>query len=100
IRDFHVTGVQTCALPIFSVAYWHTFASDGRDIFGGGTLHQGRAWEKGKDPVSVALTRLDAGFEFFQKVRSPFWCFHDRDIAPERSEERRVGKEWGAQRAG
>jgi len=67
----------------FSVAYWHTFASDGRDIFGGGTLHQGRAWEKGKDPVSVALTRLDAGFEFFQKVRSPFWCFHDRDIAPE-----------------
>lgn len=67
----------------FSVAYWHTFASDGRDIFGGGTLHQGRPWEKGKDAVSVALTRLDAGFEFFQKVRSPFWCFHDRDIAPE-----------------
>ena len=26
---------------------------------------------------------MDAAFEFFQKIRAPFWCFHDRDIAPE-----------------
>jgi xylose isomerase len=31
----------------------------------------------------VAKARMDAGFEFFQKIRAPFWCFHDRDIAPE-----------------
>jgi xylose isomerase len=67
----------------FSIAYWHTFASDGRDQFGAGTLHQGRPWEKGGDAVSLALTRMDAAFEFFQKIRAPFWCFHDRDIAPE-----------------
>ena len=26
---------------------------------------------------------MDAAFEFFQKIRAPFYCFHDRDIAPE-----------------
>jgi xylose isomerase len=33
--------------------------------------------------MSVAKARMDAAFEFFQKIRAPFWCFHDRDIAPE-----------------
>jgi hypothetical protein len=37
---------------------------------------------EGFRPVSVAKVRLDAAFEFFQKIRAPFWCFHDRDIAP------------------
>jgi xylose isomerase len=31
----------------------------------------------------VAKVRLEAAFEFFQKIRAPFYCFHDRDIAPE-----------------
>jgi xylose isomerase len=26
---------------------------------------------------------MDAAFEFFVKIQAPFWCFHDRDIAPE-----------------
>jgi xylose isomerase len=65
----------------FSVAYWHAFRGEGSDQFGPGTIK--RSWEKGKDPVSIALTRMDAAFEFFQKIRAPFWAFHDRDIAPE-----------------
>jgi xylose isomerase len=65
----------------FSIAYWHSFRGVGSDPFGPGTIV--RPWEKGRDPVSVAKTRMDAGFEFFQKIRAPFWCFHDRDIAPE-----------------
>ncbi|MEO6003278.1 MAG: xylose isomerase, partial [Opitutus sp.] len=65
----------------FSIAYWHSFRGTGSDPFGPGTIQ--RAWEKGKDPVSIALTRMDAAFEFFQKIRAPFWAFHDRDIAPE-----------------
>ncbi|MFO1449381.1 MAG: xylose isomerase [Opitutaceae bacterium] len=65
----------------FSIAYWHSFRGTGSDPFGPGTIV--RPWEKGKDPVSVAKVRLEAGFEFFQKIESPFWCFHDRDIAPE-----------------
>jgi xylose isomerase len=65
----------------FSVAYWHSFRGAGADMFGAGTIQ--RPWEKGGDPVTVAKRRMDAAFEFFQKISSPFWCFHDRDIAPE-----------------
>jgi len=65
----------------FSIAYWHAFRGTGSDPFGPGTIV--RPWESGKDALSVAKTRMDAAFEFFQKIRAPFWCFHDRDIAPE-----------------
>ena len=65
----------------FSIAYWHSFRGTGADPFGPGTIR--RPWETGQDPVSVAQVRLDAAFEFFTKIESPFWCFHDRDIAPE-----------------
>jgi xylose isomerase len=65
----------------FSIAYWHSFRGAGSDPFGPGTIQ--RPWERGPDPVSIAKVRMDAAFEFFQKIRAPFWCFHDRDIAPE-----------------
>jgi xylose isomerase len=65
----------------FSIAYWHSFRGVGSDPFGPGTIQ--RPWEAGADPLTVALTRMDAAFEFFGKIRAPFWCFHDRDIAPE-----------------
>jgi len=65
----------------FSIAYWHSFRGTGADPFGPGTIV--RPWEEGKDPVSVARNRMDAAFEFFTKIQAPFWCFHDRDIAPE-----------------
>ncbi len=67
----------------FSIAYWHAFRGTGSDPFGPGTIN--RPWEKGTDAVSVAKVRMDAAFEFFQKIRAPFWAFHDRDIAPEGS---------------
>jgi len=67
----------------FSIAYWHSFRGVGSDPFGPGTIV--RPWEKGKDPISIAQTRMDAAFEFFVKIQAPFWCFHDRDIAPEGS---------------
>jgi xylose isomerase len=65
----------------FSIAYWHSFRGVGSDPFGPGTIQ--RPWEVGKNPLSVAKRRMDAAFEFFVKIESPFWCFHDRDIAPE-----------------
>ncbi|PTY02147.1 xylose isomerase [Opitutaceae bacterium EW11] len=65
----------------FSIAYWHSFRGVGSDPFGPGTIQ--RPWETGKDAISIAKTRMDAAFEFFTKIQSPFWCFHDRDIAPE-----------------
>jgi len=65
----------------FGIAYWHSFRGTGADPFGPGTII--RPWEKGKDEISVAKTRMDAAFEFFQKIDAPYWCWHDRDIAPE-----------------
>ena len=65
----------------FSIAYWHSFRGVGADPFGPGTIQ--RSWEKGSNPVAVAKVRMEAAFEFFTKIRAPFWCFHDRDIAPE-----------------
>ena len=65
----------------FSIAYWHAFRGTGSDPFGPGTII--RPWESGRDAVSIAKVRMDAAFEFFQKIRAPFYCFHDRDIAPE-----------------
>jgi xylose isomerase len=65
----------------FSIAYWHSFRGTGGDPFGPGTIR--RPWEEGADPMTVARRRMDAAFEFFTKIEAPFWCFHDRDIAPE-----------------
>jgi xylose isomerase len=77
-----LVGGRTMAAHLrFSIAYWHSFRGTGADPFGPGTIR--RRWEKGTDPVSIAKVRMDAAFEFFQKIRAPFWCFHDRDIAPE-----------------
>ena len=65
----------------FSIAFWHSFRGLGGDPFGPGTIR--RPWERGSDALSVALRRMEAAFEFFVKIEAPFWCFHDRDIAPE-----------------
>ncbi|WP_440896929.1 xylose isomerase [Amphibacillus sp. Q70] len=64
----------------FGIAYWHTFVADGSDPFGAGTAV--RPWDhlKGMD---LAKARVDAAFEFFEKIDAPFFCFHDVDIAPE-----------------
>ncbi len=79
--DEIIEGQSMAAHLRFSIAYWHSFRGTGSDPFGPGTIS--RSWETGKDPVSMAKVRMDAAFEFFQKIRAPFWCFHDRDIAPE-----------------
>jgi xylose isomerase len=79
--DESIDGKTMAEHMRFSIAYWHAFRGTGADPFGPGTIQ--RPWEKGKDPVSVALVRMDAAFEFFTKIQAPFYCFHDRDIAPE-----------------
>ena len=79
--DEVIDGKTMAAQMRFSIAYWHSFRGTGTDPFGSGTIR--RPWEQGQDAMSVARVRLDAAFEFFQKIRAPFWCFHDRDIAPE-----------------
>ncbi|MGI9578371.1 MAG: xylose isomerase [Microthrixaceae bacterium] len=78
-----VVGERTMAEQLrFSVAYWHSFASDGADMFGSGTWD--RPWiEATEDPLGAAEAKMDVAFEFLAKLGAPFVCFHDRDIAPE-----------------
>ena len=63
------------------VCFWHSFSWDGRDMFGVGTLD--RPWLAEADEMAGARTRLAAAFEFFAKLGIPYYCFHDRDVAPE-----------------
>lgn len=65
----------------FSVAYWHTFKATGSDPFGAPTFK--RPWIKAETPLEQAEFTLRAAFEFAQKLGVPFYCFHDRDLAPE-----------------
>jgi len=64
------------------VCFWHSFAWTGVDMFGIATLD--RPWLTGAgDPMAAARTKMAVAFEFFEKIGIPFYCFHDRDVAPE-----------------
>ena len=63
----------------FAVAYWHTFAWEGGDPFGGRTFD--RPWYK--DDLKAAKLKADVAFEFFSLLGAPFYCFHDADVRPE-----------------
>ena len=66
----------------FAVCYWHSYCWNGFDPFGyDGTFE--RPWQHIADPMLAAKAKADAAFEFFQKLGAPYYCFHDRDVAPE-----------------
>ena len=64
------------------VCLWHSFAYGGADMFGVGTFD--RPWlDPRLEPMIAARAKVDAVFEFLTKLGTPFFCFHDRDVAPE-----------------
>ncbi|MBI1216999.1 MAG: xylose isomerase [Rhodobacteraceae bacterium] len=63
----------------FAVAYWHSFAYQGGDPFGGQTFE--RPWFG--DTLALAKLKADAAFEMFDIIGAPFFCFHDADVRPE-----------------
>ena len=65
----------------FSTVYWHTFRATGADPFGAPTLQ--RPWDDGSDSVDNARERVRVAFEFMAKLGTPYYAFHDRDVAPE-----------------
>ncbi|GAB2882816.1 xylose isomerase [Uliginosibacterium flavum] len=65
----------------FAVCYWHNFVWGGNDPFGGSTFE--RPWFQGGTPLEMAERKADAAFDFFSKLGVPYYCFHDRDVAPE-----------------
>jgi xylose isomerase len=80
--DRQVAGRSMADHLRLATSYWHSFNWDGFDIFGQGTLD--RPWlAPSADPMDAARDKAAAAFEFLEKLTIPFWCFHDRDIAPE-----------------
>jgi xylose isomerase len=66
-----------------AVCYWHTFVWPGVDIFGQGTFE--RPWQQPGDAMERARQKADAAFELFTKLGTPYYTFHDTDVAPEGS---------------
>lgn len=64
----------------FAVSYWHTFTGEGSDPFGQSTMVRPYNQFSGMD---LAKARVEASFEFFEKLNVPYFCFHDYDVAPE-----------------
>ena len=63
----------------FAVAYWHSFAWEGGDPFGGRTFD--RPWWG--DDMAAARAKADAAFQMFSILGQPYFCFHDLDVRPE-----------------
>lgn len=78
--DEVINGKRMEDILRFSVAYWHTFTAEGTDPFGAGTNI--RPWDQ-YEGLDLAKARVEAAFEFFEKLNVPYFCFHDVDIAPE-----------------
>lgn len=67
----------------FSMAWWHTLCAEGADQFGGGT--KSFPWNVSSSPIEAAKDKVDAGFEFMQKMGIEYYCFHDVDLVAEAS---------------
>ena len=64
----------------FAMSYWHTMCAEGSDMFGVGT---GDKSYGATDPMEQAKNKAYAAFELMEKLDIDYYCFHDRDIAPE-----------------
>ena len=65
----------------FAMAWWHNLCATGTDMFGAGTADKSFGATPGT--MEHARAKVDAGFEFMQKLGISYFCFHDADLAPE-----------------
>ena len=79
-KDEVIAGKTMADHLRFSMCYWHTLCADGTDMFGIGTIDKSFG---GTDPLEIYKQKVYAGFEMMHKLGIEYFCFHDRDIAPE-----------------
>ncbi len=79
-RDEVILGKRMEDHLRFAVAWWHSFAWEGGDPFGGQTFQ--RPWHP-QDSMKTARIKADAAFEMFRILGVPFYCWHDADVRPE-----------------
>ena len=65
----------------FAMAWWHNLCAGGSDMFGRETAN--KSFGKIKGTMAHAMAKVDAGFEFMEKLGIEYFCFHDVDIVPE-----------------
>ncbi len=65
----------------FAMAWWHTLGQASSDPFGGQT--RSYEWDEAECPVQRAKDKMDAGFEFMDKLGINYFCFHDVDLVEE-----------------
>lgn len=65
----------------FAMAWWHNLCATGADMFGRGTAT--KSFNAVEGTMEHAKAKVDAGFEFMQKLGVEYFCWHDVDIVPE-----------------
>lgn len=79
-KDEVILGKKMSEHLKFAMSWWHTLCAKGSDQFGGDTMH--RTFED-SNSLKEAYNKVDAAFEFMDKLGIEYFCFHDRDMAPE-----------------
>ena len=74
----------------FAMAWWHNLCATGADMFGRGTADKSFGAEDGT--MEHAKAKVDAGFEFMQKLGIKYFCFHDVDLVPEADDIKETNK--------
>ncbi len=74
----------------FAMAWWHNLGAAGTDMFGRDTADKAFGAEKGT--MAHAYAKVDAGFEFMQKLGIEYFCFHDVDLVPEADDIKETNK--------
>ena len=77
-KDRQVLGKRMGDWLRLTVCYWHSFSSNGADMFGPGTWP--RPWLDGAINQEVAEQRADAAFDFISRLGAPYFTFHDADV--------------------
>ncbi len=80
-KDRMVLGKRMEDQLRIAACYWHNFCWTGLDPFGGQTFM--RPWFESGDPLKLAEQKAVHAFDFLSRIDVPYYCFHDRDVAPE-----------------
>lgn len=79
--DRVVLGKKMSEQLPFAMAWWHNLCACGADMFGVGTADKSFGTQAGT--MAHAKAKVDAGFEFMEKLGIKYFCFHDVDLVPE-----------------
>ncbi len=79
-KDEVIMGKKMSEHLKFAMSYWHTLCGDGTDMFGAGTEDKNFGET---ESIEIYKKKVEAGFELMDKLGIEYFCFHDKDIAPE-----------------